>query len=87
MFDLTSGFIHFASTPIHDTYVDMRLWIKGIVIVNGFVLGRYSRIGPQQCLYLPAPILRNGQNEFVVFEHYEASDRVVFSTDQIWITQ
>ncbi|KAK9873770.1 hypothetical protein WA026_002127 [Henosepilachna vigintioctopunctata] len=37
-----------------DTFIDMEDWTKGIVIVNGFVLGRYARIGPQQTLYLPA---------------------------------
>ncbi|CAG9772542.1 unnamed protein product [Ceutorhynchus assimilis] len=69
-----------------DTYIDMRPWTKGIVMINGFVLGRYARIGPQQCLYLPAPLIKKGQNEILIFEHYEASDRVEFSNEQIWET-
>lgn len=31
---------------------------KGLVWVNGFLLGRYWDIGPQQTLYLPGPLLR-----------------------------
>ncbi|KAK9881123.1 hypothetical protein WA026_014471 [Henosepilachna vigintioctopunctata] len=61
-----------------DTFIDMRDWIKGIVIVNGFVLGRYARIGPQQTLYLPAPFLKNGTNTILVFEHYIPSTKIKF---------
>ena len=35
--------------------------------VNGFLLGRYWEIGPQEALYLPGCILRE-ENEIVVFE-------------------
>jgi beta-galactosidase len=39
------------------------------VVVNGFNLGRYwNPAGPQKTLYLPAPILREGKNEIIVFE-------------------
>ncbi|XP_066253771.1 beta-galactosidase-1-like protein 2 [Euwallacea similis] len=72
---------------ISDTYIDMRTWTKGIVIVNGFVLGRYAAIGPQQCIYWPAPLIKPGINEIMIFEHYQASDRIAFSTDQIWMTR
>ncbi len=51
-----------------DTFIDMRLWGKGIVFVNGNNLGRYWNIGPQQTLYCPAPFLKKGQNEIVVVE-------------------
>ncbi|ENN75714.1 hypothetical protein YQE_07675, partial [Dendroctonus ponderosae] len=64
----------------------MRQWTKGILIINGFVLGRYARIGPQQCLYLPSPLLHVGRNEIIIFEHYEASDSIRFTSDQIWET-
>lgn len=77
------GYLELERAP-EDTYIDMRAWTKGIVVINGFVLGRYARIGPQQCLYLPAPFLHQGRNEIVIFEHYEAGDSVRFSTDQIW---
>lgn len=40
----------------------MSAWHKGIVFVNGFNLGRYFKVGPQQTLYLPAPVLKQGTN-------------------------
>ncbi|XP_050293644.1 beta-galactosidase-1-like protein 3 [Anthonomus grandis grandis] len=73
------------TTPT-DTYIDMRQWTKGIVIVNGFVLGRFARIGPQQCLYWPAPLMKQGFNEIIIFEHFEASNEISFSKDQIFKT-
>ncbi|GFR60736.1 beta-galactosidase [Elysia marginata] len=51
-----------------DTFVKLDGWTKGIVIVNNFNLGRYWSIGPQKTLYLPAPLLKEGTNEIVVFE-------------------
>jgi beta-galactosidase len=36
--------------------------------VNGHNLGRYWAIGPQQRLYCPAPFLKAGKNEIIVFE-------------------
>ena len=38
-------------------------WGKGVVILNGFNLGRYWSKGPQQTLYVPAPLLQIGENE------------------------
>ncbi|CAH1164830.1 unnamed protein product [Phyllotreta striolata] len=70
-----------------DTYVDMSDWCKGIVIVNDFVLGRYSRIGPQQTLYLPAPLLKTGWNQVIIFEHYNPSKYVKFSDKPIFKTR
>lgn len=70
-----------------DTFVDMQNWCKGIVIINGFVLGRYSRIGPQQTLYLPAPFIQTGNNTIIVFEHYYGSDVISFSDKPIFKTR
>ncbi|KAG5895365.1 hypothetical protein JTB14_029590 [Gonioctena quinquepunctata] len=67
-----------------DTYIDMRNWSKGLVIVNGFPLGKYFKLGPQQALYLPAPFLRRGENNIIIFEHFEAANELTFATDQIW---
>ena len=55
----------------------MRLdgFTKGVVFVNGFNIGRYfNPAGPQKTLYVPAPMLKNGDNEIVVFET-DHSDR------------
>ncbi|MCM1057492.1 MAG: beta-galactosidase [Firmicutes bacterium] len=51
-----------------DTFLDMEGWGKGCVLVNGFNIGRFWEIGPQRRLYIPAPLLRQGKNEIVVFE-------------------
>ncbi len=51
-----------------DTFVKLDNFKKGFVTVNGFNLGRYWEIGPQQTLYLPASLLNVGKNEIVVFE-------------------
>ncbi|CAG9857698.1 unnamed protein product [Phyllotreta striolata] len=67
-----------------DTFVHMEQWIKGIVIVNGFVLGRYAKMGPIQTLYLPAPLLRTGDNDIIIFEHYKPAQRVDFSDAHIY---
>lgn len=45
--------------------MDMSQGGKGAVWVNGKSLGRFWNIGPQQTLYLPAPWLKEGENEIV----------------------
>ncbi|RAJ06889.1 beta-galactosidase [Chitinophaga skermanii] len=54
-----------------DTYIDMSKYTKGIVWVNGHNLGRYWEIGPQKRLYCPAPWLKAGENEIVVFDLHQ----------------
>jgi beta-galactosidase len=58
----------FELSQVGDTFLDMRGWGTGIVVVNGHNLGRYWYIGPQQTLYLPGVWLKKGRNEIVVFE-------------------
>ncbi|GAA3910871.1 beta-galactosidase [Streptomyces gulbargensis] len=41
---------------------------RGFVWVNGFCLGRYWTVGPQDALFLPGPVLREGANEVWVLE-------------------
>ena len=60
-----------------DTFLSMPGWTKGVAWVNGFNLGRYWRRGPQQTLYVPAPILKNGQNKIVVLELHGQRQPVV----------
>ncbi|KAK4882081.1 hypothetical protein RN001_005400 [Aquatica leii] len=67
-----------------DTYIDMRGWTKGIVIVNGFILSRYLKLGPQQAVYLPAAFLKEGDNEIVIFEHFAPDNHISFVKDQIY---
>lgn len=51
-----------------DTFLELDGWGKGCVILNGFNLGRFWEIGPQKRLYVPAPLLREGNNEVIIFE-------------------
>ncbi|PSR80514.1 putative beta-calactosidase [Coniella lustricola] len=65
-FTLGSNFTHASQL---DTFIAVPGGVKGIIWVNGFNLGRYWTIGPQQSLYLPGTVLRAGQsNEIVVLE-------------------
>jgi beta-galactosidase len=51
-----------------DTFLKLPGWVKGVAWVNGFNLGRYWKVGPQQALYVPATILKPGKNELTLFE-------------------
>ena len=51
-----------------DAHLVMAGCEKGMVWVNGFNLGRYWEIGPQQSLYCPAGLLRPGENELIVLD-------------------
>ncbi|WP_329741410.1 beta-galactosidase family protein [Dyella sp. A6] len=51
-----------------DTFLDVRAFGKGFAWVNGHNLGRIWSIGPQHSLYLPAPWMRRGRNDVVVFD-------------------
>ncbi|KAI1416293.1 glycoside hydrolase family 35 protein [Hypoxylon sp. FL1857] len=52
-----------------DTFLEVPDGVKGNVWVNGFNLGRYWVVGPQQSLYLPGTILNpHGDNEIVILE-------------------
>ena len=54
-----------------DTFLSFPGWSKGVVIVNGFDLGRYwPDAGPQKTLYLPGPVLNgnNATNTVVILE-------------------
>ncbi|MND80080.1 Beta-galactosidase precursor [compost metagenome] len=58
----------FNLTETGDTFLDMEAWGKGIVFVNGYHLGRYWNVGPQQTLYLPGCWLKKGANEITIVE-------------------
>ena len=63
-----------------DTYIDLRNYSKGLVWVNGHNLGRYWNIGPQKRLYCPAPWLREGMNEIMVFDLLQTEAKDVLGT-------
>ncbi|MCY9515623.1 glycoside hydrolase family 35 protein [Paenibacillus apiarius] len=64
-----------------DTFLRLDGWKKGVVFINGFNLGRYWEAGPQQTLFVPAPILRGGDNHIVVFELHAAGNPLRFEAE------
>jgi len=63
-----------------DTFISLDNFHKGFITVNGFNIGRYwTDAGPQKTLYVPAPILKKGENDIIVFElHGNDSNTVEF---------
>lgn len=61
----------FTAVPGVDAFLRFRVdgLTKGFVCINGFNLGRYWAIGPQDTLYIPGELLRE-KNEIVLFESY-----------------
>ena len=68
----TVYFGKFNLKSVGDTFINMEDWGKGIVFVNGYNLGRYWKVGPQQTLYLQGCWLKEGDNEIVIFEQIAA---------------
>lgn len=64
-----------------DTFLDMRLWGKGVAWVNGHCLGRFWDIGPTQTMYVPGPWLKAGKNEIVIFDLVGPEKPVVAGLD------
>ena len=65
-----------------DTFIRLDGFHHGFVMVNGFNLGRYyNDAGPQKTLYCPAPMLKEGVNEIVVFETDGSDGNVIEFTD------
>lgn len=64
-----------------DTFLDFEGWTKGVAFINGFNLGRYWNIGPQKTLYIPGPLLHQGQNEIILFELHGAKEHAVLLRD------
>ncbi len=55
-------------TEVADAWLAFPGGAKGLVWLNGFLLGRYWERGPQVTLYAPAPLWREGANEIVVLD-------------------
>ena len=51
-----------------DTFIELDKFGKGCAFINGFNLGRFYDIGPTLYLYIPASLLRTGENKIVIFE-------------------
>jgi hypothetical protein len=63
------GEISISNATKLDTFVRFDGWTKGFLFINDFNLGRYwPVVGPQETLYLPAPLLKEGANIITVVE-------------------
>ena len=51
-----------------NTHIDVSGFGKGVVLVNGFNIGRYWEVGPSQSLYISKAFLKQGKNEIIVFD-------------------
>ncbi|MBQ8554504.1 MAG: beta-galactosidase, partial [Clostridia bacterium] len=60
-----------------DTWLELPGWGKGTVMLNGFCLGRFWEIGPQKRLYIPAPLLKAGENELLIVETEGKSGKAI----------
>ncbi|NDV94272.1 beta-galactosidase [Dysgonomonas sp. 521] len=58
----------FTLDKVGDTFFNMTNWSKGLVWVNGYPIGRFWEIGPQQTLYMPGCWLKKGENEIIIFD-------------------
>ena len=75
------GYLDIDGEPA-DTFIRIDGFHKGVVFVNGFNLGRYyNDAGPQKTLYCPAPMLKSGANEIIVFESDSMQDETIEFTD------
>jgi len=73
---------HFHVEDPADTFLALPGWTKGVAWINGFNLGRYWERGPQKTLYVPAPLLKRGENELIVFELHGTSNLSVEFQDK-----
>lgn len=67
---------------VADTFLRLDNFKKGFVLINGFNIGRYWEIGPQKTLYVPASLLKKGENEILAFESDSVEVPTVEFTDK-----
>ena len=58
----------FEANEIGDTFLNTEGFGKGVAFINNFNLGRFWDIGPTNYLYIPAPLIKPGLNEIIIFE-------------------
>ena len=64
----------FTVDEAHDTFLKFENLTKGFVLINGFNIGRYWNVGPQETLFVPSGLLKEVENEIVIFEQHEAKE-------------
>ncbi|MDN5899477.1 MAG: beta-galactosidase [Brachybacterium sp.] len=69
-----------------DTFLDVSGAGHGVAYVNGFCVGRYWNIGPQQSLYVPAPLVRAGRNEVLLLDLEKRPTALALLTEHVFAT-
>src|SRR5699024_6733526 len=69
-----------------DAFLDVSGAGHGVAYVNGFCVGRYWNIGPQQSLYVPAPLVRAGRNEVLLLDLEERPTRLGLVPEHVFAT-
>ena len=72
-----------ADGPV-DTFLDVSGAGHGVAYVNGFCVGRYWNIGPQQTLYVPAPLVRAGRNEVLLLDLEKRPTRLALAEEHVF---
>lgn len=72
----------FEADEIKDTFIHVEDWGKGCVFINGINLGRFWDVGPTQYLYVPAPLLHQGNNRIIIFETEGKAKPTLFLGDK-----
>lgn len=67
----------FEIKELADTFVKLEGFTKGVIFINGFNIGRYWEKGPQKTYYVPAPLLREGENTVEIFELHKIEKPVI----------
>jgi len=78
----------FNATPGIDTFIHTKGFTHGNVWINGFNLGRYWDIGPQQTLYIPGSLLKEENNVIEIFDtQYKGTDSICCVSEHRLISQ
>ncbi|MEE6269299.1 beta-galactosidase [Streptomyces diastatochromogenes] len=65
---LHRGTVTVPAGGVGDAVLELPGWTRGFAWVGGFPVGRYWSVGPQRGLFVPGPVLREGENEVLVLE-------------------
>ncbi|MCT1384486.1 beta-galactosidase [Brachybacterium sp. p3-SID1565] len=74
----------FEASEQKDAFLDVSHAGHGVAYVNGFCVGRYWNVGPQQSLYVPAPVIREGRNEVLLLDLEKQPTRLALVEEHIF---
>ncbi|MCT2262001.1 beta-galactosidase [Brachybacterium muris] len=74
----------FEAGQLADAFLDVSGAGHGVAYVNGFCVGRYWNVGPQQSLYVPAPVIREGRNEVLLLDLEKQPTRLALVEEHIF---